>query len=237
VDLGVIPVAWRWGLDLFGQIGLRLGFLFTGWFLQWPEVLASKRSTIFVNKAGGPAGAVLRRGGSIPSLPLSCRGGEGRCVGVAFLVLRWFLLRWRRRFVIDSSNQARGSSASAIYGRCGGHQSTTSRKEALLHPRGWSSASCRHQVVRPRWCPGVRRRRIYARKGCSGVCVQFLGGDALRMAAYDGRDSQSQGLDCFSIFSPRVFFALWQASSSNIGFFSASDVKGTACKYVTCHVF
>jgi hypothetical protein len=87
VDLGVMPVVWRWGLDLFGQIGLRLGFLFSGWFLQWPEVLARKRSTIFVNKAGGPAGAMLRRGSSIPSLPLSCRGGEGRCGGEAFLDL------------------------------------------------------------------------------------------------------------------------------------------------------
>nr|XP_051206125.1 lysine-rich arabinogalactan protein 19-like [Lolium perenne] len=71
-----MPVG-RWGLDLFGQIEFRLGFLFSGWFFQWLEVLARRRSTIFVNKAGGPAGAVLRRRSSFPSLPLSCRGGEG----------------------------------------------------------------------------------------------------------------------------------------------------------------
>jgi hypothetical protein len=230
-----MPVVRRWGLDLIGQIELRLGFLFSGWIFQWPEVLARKRSTIFVNKAGGPAGAVLGRGSFTLSLPLSCRGGEGRYEGEVLLVLRRLLLRWRRRFVIDLSIQARGSAASAIFGRYGGQQSTTSRKEALLHPRGWSSASCRHQVVRPRWCPGVRRRRIYAGKGCSGVCAQFLGGDAMRTPASGGRGFQ--GPDCFSIFSPRVVFAFWQALSLNIGFFSASDVMGPACIFVTCHVF
>jgi hypothetical protein len=123
--------------------------------------------------------------------------------------------------------QARGICASAIHGRCGGQSSTTSRMEALPSPRCWSSAPCHHQVVRPRWSPGVWRRRIGAGIGCSGTCAPFLDRDILRTPASGG--GGYLGLDCFCFFSSRVVFAYFEVLSSNSWFLSTSDVKGPQC--------
>jgi hypothetical protein len=136
------------------------------------------------------------------------------------------------RFFFDELNHVDGLLASAIFRRHGGI-SPTSRSEALL-PSYWSSAPCSHQVVCPRWFRGVQRRRSYAGKGCSGACALFLGGDALRTPTSGG--GGTQGLDCVPILSSRVFFVIWQALSSNYWFFRASVVKGSVCKFVTCHV-
>jgi hypothetical protein len=124
--------------------------------------------------------------------------------------------------------QARGIYASAIHGRCGGQSSTTSRMEALLRPRCWSSAPCHHQVVRPRWSPGVWRRWIGAGIGCSGICAPFLDGDILRTPASGGGGYPE--LDCFYFFSSRVVFAYFEVLPSNSWFLSTSDVKGPQCK-------
>jgi hypothetical protein len=147
-----------------------------------------------------------------------CRSAEWRW--------RWFFFFWRFT--------ARGLLASAIHGRHGGLESTTSDLEALLLPSCWSSAFCCCQVVRPRQLQGVQQRRILAGLGRSGICALFLGGNAWGTPATRGGDIQ--GLDCFSIFSPRVFSVRWLALSSNIWFFRASDVKGLACNSVptTC---
>ncbi|KAK1561221.1 hypothetical protein QYE76_017098 [Lolium multiflorum] len=156
------------------------------------------------------ARSLARRRGSVKNSSeghwlLACRGGEEEAS--ALLDLLFFNQHRLHRFFLDELNHVDGLLASTIFGRHGG-MITTSRSEASL-PSCWCSAPRSHQVVRPRWPPGVQRRRIYAGYGCSGVCAPFLDGNVLRMPASGG--GGSQGPDCILFPSSRVFFVIWQA--------------------------
>jgi hypothetical protein len=98
-----------------------------------------------------------------------------------------------------------------------------------LPPSGWSSTPSYHQVVCPRWFHGVQRRRSFAGFGCSSICAQFLGGDALRMPVTGGGGGGTRGPDCFSSICSRVFFAILEGLSSNSRFLSTTDAKGPLC--------
>lgn len=143
-------------------------------------------------------------------------GGEGGEILDGSVLCRSMEWRWWWFYFVWSFT-ARGLLASAIHGRHGGLESTTSDLEALQLPSCWSSARCCCQVVRPRWLHGVQQRRIFAGLGRSVICALFLGGNAWRTLATRGGDAQ--GLDCVFIFSPRVFSVRWQALSSNFWFF------------------
>jgi hypothetical protein len=165
----------------------------------------------------------------------TCRGGEEEIGGriASFQDQHRWLPAWcYLRIFFDELNHTDGLLASVIFCRHGGI-SKTSSEEALL-PSCWSSAPGFYQVVRPRWIRGVRRRRIFAGSGCSGICALLLGGDVLGAPATGG--GGIQGLDCIPFLSSRVFSVIWQALSSNLWFFSARVEKWPVCKIVTRHV-
>jgi hypothetical protein len=131
-----------------------------------------------------------------------------------------------KRCYDDELSHAGGGLATAIFCRHGGDAST-SDVEALLRIRLWSSTSLRHQVVRPRWLGGGQRLWFVAGRGFSSYLPLFLGGDALRTPAMCG--GGTKGLDCFSFFCSRVFFAIMEALTSFSSVLCESVVKGPLC--------
>jgi hypothetical protein len=129
-------------------------------------------------------------------------------------------------------NHAVGFITTAILCRQIGNLST-SKTEASFCASFWSSTLHCHQVVRPRWLRGGQRWWCIAGRGYSSFLVLFLGGDAWRTPATCGRGTS--GLDCFFIFSPRVWFVKVQALSSNFLVLRARVVKGSSCNlYLPC---
>lgn len=160
------------------------------------------------------ARSLARRRGSVKNSSegrwlLACRGGEEEAS--AQLDLLFFNQhRLLHRFFFIELNHVEDLLASTIFCRHGG-SSTTSSSEASI-PSCWGSASRFHQVVRPRWSPGVQRRRSYAGFGCSSLCALFLHGDTLRTPASGG--GASQGPDCVFISCPRVCIVKCEGLSS-----------------------
>jgi hypothetical protein len=150
-------------------------------------------------------------------------GGEGEVQRDAAQV-RWYF--------VDELKHAGGILVSAIFGRHGGLCST-SDVDAFHRFCCWSSVLLRRQVVRPRWLGGAQWRRFFAGRGHSSNLPLFLGGDALRTPATC--DGGTRGLNCFFIFSYRVFYVNKQALSSNIRFL-ASVVRDLLA-ICTCHMF
>lgn len=106
------------------------------------------------------------------ALPGHHGGGEGGPILDGSVLCRLTERRWRW-FCFFWRFTTRGILASAIHGRHGGLESSTSGLEGQQLPSCWSSARSSHQVVRPRWLQGVQQRRIFAVLGCSGICALF----------------------------------------------------------------
>jgi hypothetical protein len=124
-----------------------------------------------------------------------------------------------------------GLLAFAISCRHGG-EIQTSTAEAL-HLRCGCSKLPGHEVMRSPWPGSGPRRQINSGRGLPSSWPLFLGGDAWRTPAGSGGDTE--GLDCITSFSSRVFLVKSEGLSSNSRFSRASDAR-TSVKSCTCHV-
>jgi hypothetical protein len=167
-----------------------------------------------------------------PHALLACCGGEEeRCGGPTT-----FQGQYRRPLPTwcysSEINQAAGDLAVAIQGR-EDDNSTTSDEEAMARLRRGCSNLLSCEVICSPQDGGGPRLRVLVGRGLPSSWPLFLGGDALRTPATC--DGGTRGLNCFFIFSSRVFYVNKQALSSNIRFL-ASVVRDLLA-ICTCHMF
>ena len=119
---------------------------------------------------------------------LAGHGGEEEgSVGVAlFYRYRRVLSQWS---YFDEHNHAIDFGVIAIFSRYGGMNST-SVWEALIWMLGWGSTTLRRQVVRPRCRSSCRLSSSFVGARRSSLLASVLGGDAWRILARCGGDTQ-----------------------------------------------
>ena len=191
-------VSWSWFVLAFKRgAGRRLRCIFgrLSWWEQKQELFVV---SFFIKRCC----SFFEQGERWLHLPLAGRGGEGRrssCYS-AFASGRRLSLHFR-------ASHAVAMLAAVIFGQNGG-QSSTSMAEACFDSLRRCSTPLCLQVVRPRRCSGGRRQRIFiGMETQASKTVSDLGGAigaAWRSPAF-GRGG-FLGLDCFFIFSSRVFF-------------------------------
>jgi hypothetical protein len=149
VEYGAMPLEWSGLLDLFGQIGCVLGFVFFVLRLQWSELEATMASIASLNKAEVSRGGDLGMGSSTLLLFLSCRGGEGKQSGAAPSFFKWLLPR--RWIFFDKRIQLEATllrlSLAVMVAK--NLQPPTRRPRSV-----WSSTPRCRQVVHPRGLQG-----------------------------------------------------------------------------------
>ena len=125
------------------------------------------------------------------------------------------------------ATHAEASFASAIFGRHGGLSYSSFVEVNRILRR--SLASRGNQVVRPRLLRVRRWQGFFAGREHPSATLSDLGAyGSWRSPANGGMEEL--GLDCFSIFSPRVFYVKPMALSSNTWLCSVSVVKGPMWK-------